>query len=389
MNKYVKAFIYIIIVFVFQEVIFRALFPIPEIENFNRVNYMQLGFSEKEIKGISNIKLRIESGPDNAQSVHDLNLYGFSDGDWKVDKPKDKKRIFFIGDSYVEGCMAGENETIPKGFEVAAKEDGKSYDIMNLGIMALSCREYLRLIVDAVPIFKPDYVYVVFYANDFNKPVMHYPKKSLAPVYSNFMVPRIVEIVRRVIEGKTVPFRWSLKTVDFYKKVPDVNNPWTENEDKMKGRVSDKIEEAMKQGKFNPYVLDDLYNKEKYLREERDFHRKIGFIKTFLNKHNSKLVVAFIPSRNQVTDYYLKFEKEFCVKWPDGVGLTDDVYKSQTRALEKSCKDLAVPFIDLTGYIEKEEQKGNHQYYDYDEHMKGETYLNLGVQLYRQSPSIP
>ena len=67
---------------------------------------------------------------------------------------------------------------------------------MNMGIVGTGLGSYLRLIVDAVPIFLPDEVFLVVYANDL--PFSgHIPfKSSVQPHYASFHEPRLITLAK-------------------------------------------------------------------------------------------------------------------------------------------------------------------------------------------------
>ena len=65
-----------------QQLVCRWLFPVPEVEGFNRIHHTQLNVFREDIvqarqRGLSNVKIRWESEPDGFAFDHTLNLYGF------------------------------------------------------------------------------------------------------------------------------------------------------------------------------------------------------------------------------------------------------------------------------------------------------------------------
>ena len=49
--------------------------------------------------------------------------------------------------------------------------------------------------------------------------------------------------------------------------------------------------------------------------------------------------------------------------------------------LKNNCGTLKVPYYDLTPMIKTEEARGNHLYWDYDDHMRGSSYLMMGESI--------
>jgi hypothetical protein len=106
-------------------------------------------------------------------------------------------------------------------------------------------------------------------------------------------------------------------------------------------------------------------------------------INDYVTSNGSKMMVYYIPSRNQVSTYYYQYEKECCTKkCPDKLDLTRETYQAHGKMLARNCSALGIPFYDLTPLVKTEEDKGNHLYWNYDDHMKGASYLLLGEQMY-------
>ena len=91
-----------------QELLFRALFPMPEVAGFNRIHYQMLAGAHPRLhqtlrRGLVYDQILIQSQPDGFSEVHKLNLYGFRGPDFNIDPPRDRRRIVVIGDSVTEG----------------------------------------------------------------------------------------------------------------------------------------------------------------------------------------------------------------------------------------------------------------------------------------------
>ena len=106
-----------------QELAFRLTFSLPEVLNFNRITYSALAGPEsvEDQQPLSNAAYTWASDPDGAEFVHHLNIYGFRDDDWKLAKEEYSDRLLFVGDSFVEGFMSEDNETIPTVFQSATR----------------------------------------------------------------------------------------------------------------------------------------------------------------------------------------------------------------------------------------------------------------------------
>lgn len=132
---------YFIPLFIFltvQEVALRFVFPVPDVLNFNRITYSLTRITPdmQTARYLSNASFTKTSTPDSAEFIHILNLYGFRDTNWTLEKDEDRERIMFIGDSFVEGVMASQGKTIPDQFEQVAQREGKNIEALNMGVAA-------------------------------------------------------------------------------------------------------------------------------------------------------------------------------------------------------------------------------------------------------------
>ncbi|MCK4911439.1 MAG: SGNH/GDSL hydrolase family protein [Thermodesulfovibrionales bacterium] len=98
-------------------------------------------------------------------SGEEINNYGFRDREFVKDK-KGKRRILFLGDSFVEGRNVKMNETIPKELE---KSLGEGYEVFNMGVQGYGPdQELIRLIDDGLEL-DPDMIIMGLYpTNDFS-----------------------------------------------------------------------------------------------------------------------------------------------------------------------------------------------------------------------------
>lgn len=362
----------------------RICFPFPEVENFNRINYQILANSTNSPNYIRNIKMLWRSSLDTEEDfVYSLNPYGYRDRFWSLEKKENTTRVMFVGDSFVEGMMAKEEETIPVGFSSAAKEKGLEVEAMNFGMMGIGLNEYIKLIVDAVPLFKPDYVFLVMFSNDvpFNKP--YFPTHKINPKISDPFTPRLKQLLSYSKRNDPIPFRWGWNMKRYWNPTPDRANPWTFYNDSLKKEVEPEVARAMRMGDFNFFRTNWILVEERFLKAPSDLQEKLSMLKNYIENNGSKLVVSYIPSRNQVNTYYYEFEKKYCVKrCPDKMDLTQERYQVHAKMLDKNCGDLNIPYLDLTAQVKKEEDQGNHLYWDYDDHMRGKGYVMMGKSMF-------
>jgi len=384
------AIISILICLIFVEISLRICFPLPELRNFNRINYQILDRVDNQQGYLRNIKMQWKSVLDTSHTfVHELNTYGYRDAnEWKVEKGN-KKRFFFVGDSFVEGMMSTADQTIPNGFAKAALQNKEEYELFNCGMMGIGLNEYIKLLKDAVPIFNPDEVFLVLYSNDAPFQRQYVPQNRLIEEKYSFWTPRIMTLIEHIQSDDPIPFRFAKENRPFYKAVPDPGNPWTTNSTDLSKHVTPEIAVAMKKGDFNYFRTNWILEEEKFLKADINLRDKLSFLKSYLAKYNTKLNVYYVPSRSQVSNYYYQFEKQAClVNCPDNIDLTLPLYQKHAAILQSDCNILGIPFYDFTPMIKSKESNGNHLYWDYDDHMRGKGYMMIGREIYKRWSSL-
>ena len=385
--KSILVLIIVVILFVVQEILFRLIFPIPEITNFNRINYSPVlfGASPSELNYLSNASYIWASDPDGVESLINLNLYGFRGNDFCIKPNPAKPRIAFIGNSFVEGYQANEDETIISNFGKEAKLRGKNLELLNFGFGGSDFSTYCELLCDIVPILKPDHVILILNGNDL--PAPHYNpewlEKPIIPEYSHWWVPRFYYVLKNVIQGKTVPHRWISKPFSFFAPIPSPRNPWSlaEKSSRYEKFISSKIADAIKKGRFNPYAVEEYSQLKEHLPEIFKISEHLNGIENFMAEYGKNIYIVYVPSRNQVSSYYLHYEKEFSTDTAL-TPLTDSIYNIHANIMKASCNSLGIPFYDCTEIIRKEENSGNHLYWNYDENMRPKGYALIGKALY-------
>lgn len=374
---------YVLGIFLFQEVVFRFAFPIPEISNFDRINYMHLQYDGQGIEH-SRSKTRLWQSQLDTTTIfqHKMNQYGFRDEEWKIEKPTNKKRAIFIGDSFVEGVMANQKETLTQSFETASNT---SYEVLNGGMLGCGLSVYLQLATDIIPVFKPDVTFLCIYANDLGKNIPKTPKYYLEPEYFKWYTPRLYEFYKQTKTYGPLLFKWHNQKDPYLYATPNKINPWTLKENELIKEVTPQIATLMKKASFNSFLTNSLFKEEKYLKRYPPLGETIPFFKYTCDKFGTKPVVIYIPSRNQVSKYYLPFEKEYCLnKCSNIFDLTEEKYQLHQQVIQKQCKQFNIDFIDLSTAIKNEEDKGNHLYWNYDQHMRAKGYKLLGETIWNE-----
>jgi len=365
---------------------FRLVFPCPEIANFNRVLYTDIFRSDLLRRPyIVRASFVWKSAPDHAGCVMHLNDYGFRSPDWRFERVPGRERVLFVGDSFTEGFMASDDQTIPAVFAREARRGGSDVEAINLGLGAAGIPNYWELIRDATSLFKPDAIFVVLYANDL--PTLPFDpawlKDPIRPVRARCSFPRVCEVVRRLLRGETVPRRWSFVKHLFVPVVPDPLSPWSNRGLARHFRtfVDPTLADAMERAELNPFMVNDLTRAELKLREPVDVTEHLRAVRDYTRSRGVPVRVAYIPYPAQVSDYYVPFQLKFNYS-KDIRSLRDHAYRAHAESVRRSCATLGIPFYDLTPLIEGEESQGHHLYWEYDEHMRGRGYLLVGRALY-------
>ncbi len=376
------------IIFVLQEIAFRVTFPLPEVLNFNRIAYSELAGEEStELRPLSNASFTWASDPDGVEFVHRLNLYGFRDQDWQLEKQSTSDRMLFVGDSFVEGFMAEDNETIPAAFQTLAIDQGIDLEVMNLGIGANDIRRYFELIRDGVPLFRPDVLVLVIYANDLPFPDYepHWLEKPLVPEYANPWTPRAFHVVKALFSSGTVARSWTSSPFPFVPAVPNPINPWSNEKAAATFRefVSPKIAEAMSLGRFNPFVVNEFDRYKEVALESSPVEPHLRALLAFTKQFSTRLLVAFIPKRVTISDAYRVYESEFSSSDANESMLGPE-YQIHPSLLRDACSALEIPFADLTTILREAENRGQRMYWNYDEHLNASGYAMVAKELFRQ-----
>ena len=227
--------------------------------------------------------------------------------------------------------MSTSDATITVGFEKASAQ--QDFEWFNCGMMGIGLNEYMKFIVDAVPIFKPDEVFLVLYSNDLPFQREYWPEAPIYPV-QNTLDWRLKTLFNRIKADDPIPFAFSPEKRPFYKAVPDPGNPWTYQEQELKQHVTPRIAAAMKAGTFNFFRSNWILEEEKFLKSPIDLKNKFAFMRDYLERHQCKLNIFYVPSRSQVSAYYFQFERQACLqKCPDFIDLTGDAYQVHAKTI--------------------------------------------------------
>jgi hypothetical protein len=363
----------------------RVVFPRIEVANFDRGLYTDdVARTVLEHGTLAHASFLVESTPDSAKSVHQLNLYGFRDREWPLAK-SNLRRLFVVGDSMTEGFLVAEEQTPPRVLERLLRQDGQQVEVWNLGVSASGPEQYGALVQDAVPVFRPDEILFVFYVNDLLgiapfEDVSGRPRPRVIDAHSL----RLWEVARDVFRGRPVPMQWHRKPFQFFAAVPHPINPWTQRERELSQQVDPDIAVAMRAGHFNPFNVNEVVQYEHYLQQPGKMLPWLTAMKRFLDGQGVPFRIALIPQAGQTSDHYRQFKQRF------GRGgtpsLMDERLRVAARNLARDCLALRIPFMDTTDAIRNEEAAGRHLYWNHDEHMRpeGDAFVAGELRKFRQ-----
>jgi lysophospholipase L1-like esterase len=380
----------VLLVFGFQELFFRIAFPLPEVDGFNRTQYMAYDRDAPALArfrraGMGRQTIRHESSPDGFAFNHVLNFYGFRGPDFRIDPPADRPRVVFVGDSLTEGVGADGASTVPEQF---ARLVGNRHPVeaINLGVCGAGLPEYERLVRDSLELLRPSAVWLTLFVNDLpvDLPIREPRPPALFP-RRNPLVPRLVEVVLRLRAGLPVYRVLRPRPTSANHAVPSPFNPLTTQPPPPGADPA--IVAAMRQGRCNPGLAWHPPGYDRMLRHDltRDDGGAAGILSRIADdcrRHRARLAIAYVPASAVVNPEYLVPMRRLN---PEGLGsqvpIDDPVYLTQQRYLQRVTRTLGVPCLDLTGPFLAAERAGRRLYWPYDPHPNAAGY-RLVAQAY-------
>lgn len=369
-----------------QELALRAVFPLPEVLNFDRLRYAHLGVVPDPAApaSLAHGSFSWASDPDGFEYVHRLNLYGFRDGEWTLAPRPGVTRIGLVGDSFVEGFSTDAASTLPATFARLAAQAGLSVEALNLGVGGAGLEAYARLLRDALPLLQPSTVILVLFANDVI-PVRFDPAwldDPLTPERSSQWQPRLAHVLRQRRLGRPVARRWHAAPFPFLPAVPDPRNPWSDG--RIAGRyafVAPEIARAIREGRFNPMLPGWLPWFARSLARPVDLTPHLSALASYARSHGTELLVVYLPTKSQVSDRYLEYQAAYAP--PDSLrSLMGAEFQEQAAGLAHSCARLGVPFLDLTAALREGEARAGPLHWRYDDHMNADGYREAAQRVF-------
>lgn len=374
-----------------QEVGMRYLFPLPAIPSFNRTHYMGMNLSgEEEVRaraaGLHNVAVTWQSEPDGFAYTHHLNLYGFRGPTFPLRKTPGRPRVLFVGDSFVEGCGAGDEETIPVQFARAL--EGR-VEAINMGVAGVGMPEYVLLVRDGMTVLNPDAVFLCICSNDL--PTCPFPPTYRAPAppfpSRRNATPRLAAVVSRLRKGQPVPRVLHAGPTPFFAAVPAPSNPltWAEAGPQVQppnfiwkvkpppANIDPGILDCMRRGTFNPWTCRALEWEEAFIRYDftqgggsQDF---LAHLAGLCRERGIPLHVMYMPYHGALTpEYRAAQERLGSEKLASIPPLDDPRHHSHQIHLASVTASLGIPFLDLTDEMIRAERVGVRTFWALDGH---------------------
>jgi lysophospholipase L1-like esterase len=379
-----------------QELLFRVLFPVPEVEGFNRIAYQMTAQRHEQLgvmmdRGLVYDRLLVESRPDGFSEVHDLNLYGFRGPDFAIDPTAGRRRILLVGDSVTEGIGAPEPASIARELERLLRGDGQRAEVINLGVIAATLNHVTILARDAVALLRPTDTVVILYANDlpapnydpsFNEPAPRFPRSSEA-----WWMPRVGTLTVRFTHDQPIYRRWPHAPIRLFSSVPAEVNPWTGSTGPPDG-LDPVLYRAMKEGTANPWLYAQAKELPDMLRH--DFAtggspiRHLSRLVEACRSVGSRMTLGYVPFCGVVSRRYAPTLVRTGMDRATAEALASDpAFRSQARMLAEVCRILGLPLADATDDLIAAEAAGIPQYWEIDTHPRPAGYGTIAVRIHR------
>jgi lysophospholipase L1-like esterase len=379
-----------------QEVLFRAIFPLPEVYGFNRVRYQMLSkdsptYQETIRRGFVYDRLLFRSEPDGFSEIHRLNRYGFRGPDFTIDPTRGRRRILVIGDSVTEGQGAPESGTITAELDRLLARDGVSAEVINLGVIAATLLHLTDLTRDAIPLLRPTDVVLVLYANDLPAPpyptYLRQPPTSFPRRDDPWWTPRVIELIRCALRNEPIYRRWPPHpAVSFFPAVPDPTNPWTGKPGPPPG-LDPAIYRAMVTGTINPWLKEQSEGIPGMLSHDFEEGGRptvyLEHIQMWCRSIGANLVVAYVPFCGVTHPRYAATLVKLGMDRTTAEALASDpVYRRQNAMLAELCPRLGLPLADATEALIRAEASEGPQFWSFDTHPRPAGYATIARRIH-------
>lgn len=385
-----------------QELLFRFLFPFPEVVGFNRIHYQLLAEQDPRFRpilrrGLVYDRLRVESRPDGYSEVHRLNRYGFRGPDFAIEPDPSRPRVLVIGDSLTEGQGAPESDTIAANLDRLLRLRGEPSEVINLGVIAATLHQVTLLARDAIGLLKPSVVVLVLYANDLPAPPylpqLDLPPPRYLPSETPLLMPRAATLVSLAWREEPIFSRWPRPPVRYFAPAPDPTNPWSRSTGPPPN-VDPALYGSMKAGELNPWLVQQSEAIPGMLAHDFTLggtpYLHLRRVAELCRQARARLVVAYVPFCGVIHPRYAGFQVKLGMDPSTAESLAvDPRYRSHSALLEAICPTLGLPLADATEALARAEAAGTPQFWEYDTHPRPEGYATIARRIAEAISPVP
>ena len=208
-----------------------------------------------------------------------------NDKDFGYEKPEGVIRVLSLGDSHTQGYEVRQDYTFSAIIDKYLNDRGYKSEVINAGISGFSTAEELLYLENEGIKYKPDYVVLGFYANDYQDNIkadfFKLDESGSLVIQKKEHIPGVK--IQNVIYS-FAPVRWLSENSYFYSLL--FNKTWQYFKEKLKKSASEKVFEYAipTQDKFSDYqtALTSVLIKRMY---------------DFCNKNDIKLIILDVPQR--------------------------------------------------------------------------------------------
>jgi len=261
------------------------------------------------------------SGFGRAGTYININHDGFRDSEHSPDKNTSVFRIMVIGDSFTFGMGVNLEDTYAKRLEQLVNQTGKTAEVINCGVIGYSMWQYLETLKRKVIPYKPDLVILGLFIDDIPASIPPYKHlknwsgtnpygQDASGVLSHSYVWNFFKNLNRIFETK---YRYRrgykyLKGIEERKEATGPAHPETSWYKIMYGKLEEQT--------------------------YRDFSNTLKeFVRT-CEEANTQVLIALIP---------------------DAAQLHEPERQAVNGFVAKTCREIGVPFVDVTKRLEREE----------------------------------
>jgi len=275
------------------------------------------------------------SGIGKLGELYDINSAGFRDVEHSIKKKPGVPRIMVIGDSFTFGMGVNLEDTYPKQLERFLNRANVTCEVINCGVIGYNMWQHYEMLNRKVLPNNPDLVILGLFEDDIGasvrpykdpedwKGVKLYQPKFFSGVLNHFYLWNFIRNAAALYEYK---YRYRrghnyMRGIEERKKVWGASNPTDVNYRIMSGKIE----------------------KERYA----EFSKKLKRFVQTANDAGVKVLVVFIPDSVQLGDFQMQ---------------------AVNRFLKQICSEIGVPFLDVTPFLESEENYASLYLFPVDAH---------------------